>query len=158
MEDIKMYCLVRITSNDYREYRKAYSKIQYSFFKKGEEDYNIINTVTEGIQSCIKTKSEFLKHVEAKKNELYFFYVEDEIQGIAELIFDGEMCNILEFAVFKHGQGLGTALYEEILKIIKMHKSKKIILYCPFEGAQVFWYKKGFSIDKKWIYKKKVKY
>jgi len=76
-----LHRLVRITSNDYREYRRAYTRIEYSFFEKGK--------------------------------------------------------------------GLGTILYNEVLKIIKQHKCKRIELWCPFVGAQIFWRKKGFSLKTK---------
>lgn len=82
-----MHRIVRITSNDYRNYRRTYSKIEYSFFKKGEENPWITRTVREMIQGAIKGKGEFLDEVEDPERELYFFEVDNEIQGIFELIF-----------------------------------------------------------------------
>ena len=136
--------LVRITSDDYRNFRRAYSKIEYSFFKKGEEQPWITKAVREMTQGAIKTKMEFLEEVKDPNRELYFFVIDGEIQGIVELIFGKKECNIYEFAIFEKGKGLGTMLFQEVLSVIKEHKSKKIILWCPYEGSQIFWRKQGF--------------
>ena len=136
--------LVRITSNDYREFRRAYSKIEYSFWKKGEENRHLSKIIRETIQFAIKNKSEFLKDVEDPNKELYFFTVDGEIQGIVELIFSKGTCNIYQFAVFHHGKGWGSVLFQETLRVIKEHKVNKITLWCPYEGAQIFWRKQGF--------------
>ena len=151
-----MFRLIRITSEDYRNFRRAYSKIEYSFFKKGEENPWIAKQVREMTQWAIKTKMEFLDEVKNPNKELYFFEVDGEIQGITELIFSKKECNIYEFAVFQHGKGWGKILYEEILKIIQEHHSKKITLWCPYDGAQVFWIKQGFSPRPKGFFQKSV--
>lgn len=151
-----MYRLVRVTSNDYRNFRKAYSKIEYSFFKKGEEQPLINKQVREMIQFAIKGKGEFLNDIENPNNELYFLEIDGEIQGIVHLIFFNNVCNIYQFAVFEHFKGWGSLFYEEVLKIIKDHKCKRIILWCPYEGAQVFWKKKGFLPQPKFYFEKKV--
>ena len=151
-----MVRLIRITSDDYRNFRRAYSKIEYSFFKKGEENPWISKQVREMTQWAIKTKMEFLDEVKNPNKELYFFEVDGEIQGITELIFSKKLCNIYEFAVFEHGKGWGSILYEEVLKIIKEHGSKKITLWCPYAGSQVFWVKKGFSPRPKGFFQKSV--
>ncbi len=101
-----MYRLIRITSNDYRNFRKAYSKINYSFFLKGKEQPLLSKQINEMTQSAIKGKGEFLDEVEDPKNELYFFEMDGEIQGIVELVFfSNNVCNIYQFAVFKNGKG-----------------------------------------------------
>lgn len=151
-----MYRLVRITSNDYREFRRAYSKIEYSFFKKGEENPLISQAVREMIQSAIKGKGEFLDEVENPNNELYFFEVDNEIKGIVELIFSQNVCDIYQFAVFEHGKGWGTTLFKEVLTIIKNHNCKKITLWCPYEGAQIFWLKNKFSSKPNFFFERRV--
>lgn len=152
-----MYRLTRITSNDYRNFRRAYSRIEYSFFKKGEEQPGVAMQVRKMIQFAIKGKGEFLNWVEDSKNELYFFEIDGEIQGIVELVFSENVCDIHQFAVFEHGNGWGTLLYKEVLEIIKEHKCTKITLWCPYEGAQVFWRKQGFTPKPKFFFEKKVK-
>lgn len=96
-----LHRLVRITSNDYREYRRAYTRIEYSFFEKGK---------------AVPFNSDEMK----------------------EMMKEGIK-----------GKGLGTILYNEVLNIIKQHKCKRIELWCPFVGAQIFWRKKGFSLKTK---------
>ena len=151
-----MYRLVRITSNDYRDYRRSYEKIEYSFFKKGEEEPLLAQKVREMTKGAIKGKGEFLDEVEDSKRELYFFKNEnDEIKGIAILVFDSNICDIYQFAVFAKGKGLGTLLYNEILKIIKEHKPYKITLFCPYEGASLFWKKQGFKCKSEFFLEKK---
>lgn len=154
-----MYRLVRITSNDYRDYRRSYAKIEYSFFLKGEEDPWLAKKVKEFTQNQINTKGEFLDEVEDPKRELYFFKDEnDEIQGIAILIFDSNACHIYQFAVFEKGKGLGTILYNEIFKIIEERKPYKITLHCLFDGAKVFWKKLGFKEKANHIFEKKCRW
>ena len=148
--------LVRITSEDYRNFRRAYSKIEYSFFKKGEEQPWITKQVREMTEAAIKGKGEFLDEVENPKNELYFLEIDGEIQGIVELIFSQQVCDIYQFAVFERGKGWGTKFYEEVLKIIKEHNCKKITLWCPYEGAQFFWQKQGFSAKPKAFFEKRI--
>ena len=89
-----MYRLRRITPNDYRDFRRSYKKIEYSFFKKGEEQPGISQKVTEMIQFAIKGKGEFLDWVENPKHELFFFEINGEIQGITELVFSQNLCDI----------------------------------------------------------------
>lgn len=153
-----MYRLIRITSNDYRNFRRAYSKIEYSFFKKGEEQPEVVKTIMEMTKNSIKGKGEFLDEVENPNKELYFFKVDDEIQGIVELIFsqNSNSCNIYQFAVFEHGNGWGTIVYQETLKIIKEHNCKNISLWCPYEGAQIFWRKQGFFPKQNDIFEKRI--
>lgn len=151
-----MYRIIRVTSGDYRNFRRAYSKIEFSFFKKGEEQPHISAAIREMTQFSIKGKGEFLDEIENPKNELYFFEVDENIEGIAELIFDGKECNIYQFSVFQHGKGWGTIFYKEVLKIIKEHGCKKITLWFPYERAQVFWKKQGFSSKPKAFFERKI--
>lgn len=145
---VRLYRLVRITSDDYRDYRRTRAKVQYSFFPKGEEITGVAGLISKMTESEIPGKGDFLDLMEKDKNAFYFFKDEDEIKGIAELIFDDakHQCNICEFAVLQHGEGLGTILYQEVLKVIKERKATKIVLWCPFKGAQIFWQKMGFGV------------
>lgn len=140
--------LVRITSADYRDYRRTRAKIEYSYFPKGQEQPGIASMIRKAAESEIPGKGDFLDLMEKDKNAFYFLKDGDEIQGIVELIFNDQehFCNICEFAVLQHGEGLGTILYQEVLKVIKERKATKMVLWCPFEGAQIFWRKMGFGV------------
>lgn len=160
-----MYRLVRITSADYRDYRRTRAKIEYSYFPKGQEKPALASMIRKITESEIPGRGEFLDLVEKDKNAFYFLKDDDEIKGIAELIFtDAEqLCDICEFAVLQHGEGLGTILYQEVLKVIKERRATKILLWCPFEGAQIFWRKMGFKVkealsaDRGFIFGKRVR-
>lgn len=143
-----MYRLVRITSADYRDYRRTRAKIEYSYFPKGQEKPGMASMIRKITESKIPGKGDFLNLMEKDKNAFYFLKDDDEIKGIVELIFtDAEqLCDICEFAVLQHGEGLGTILYQEVMKVIKERGATKILLWCPFEGAQIFWRKKGFGV------------
>lgn len=140
--------LVRITSADYRDYRRTRAKVEYSYFPKGEEKPGVASLIRQVTESEIPGKGDFLNLMEKDKNAFYFLKDGDEIKGIAELIFDDAKheCNICEFAVLQYGEGLGTILYHEVLKVIKERKATKMVLWCPFEGAQIFWRKMGFGV------------
>lgn len=151
-----MYRLVRITSNDYRDYRRSYEKIEYSFFKKGEEEPLLAQKIREMTKGAINGKGEFLNEVEDSKRELYFLKDQnDEIKGIAILIFDNNSCDIYQFAVFEKGKGIGTLLYNELLKVIEEHKPHKLTLFCPYDGAIIFWKKLGFKQKSQFFFEKK---
>lgn len=139
--------LVRITQNDYRDYRRTYSQINYSFSRKGEQQLfpAQVEFVRKMASSAILGKGEFLDFVEKKENELYFFKDDDKILGIVVLIFTKNECKIHEFAVLEPLKGLGSELYDLVENVIRAHSLRNVLLFCPFEGAQVFWKKKGFS-------------
>lgn len=145
---MRLYRLVRITSDDYRDYRRTRSKVDYSYFPKGESHPVFEKIVRDACESAIPTKWEFLENIAAKDKAAYFFKDGDEIKGIVELVFTNNECNILEFSVLERGKGLGTIFYEEILKVIKEKRATKIILWCPFPGAQEFWRSMGFGVKK----------
>lgn len=138
--------LVRITSEDYRDYRRTYSQINYSFQRDGAgSDIVLEDSIRELCNSAIPGKGQFLDFVDNKNHELYFFKnADNKILGIAILLFSGKKCIIYEFAVLEPRKGLGSQLYELVLDVIKKHGIRDISLYCPFEGAQAFWKKKGF--------------
>lgn len=145
---MRLYRLVRITSADYRDYRRTRAKIEYSYFPKGQEKPALASMIRKITESEIPGRGEFLDLVEKEKNAFYFLKDGDEIKGIAELIFNDaeQLCDICEFAVLQHGEGLGTILYQEVLKVIKERRATKILLWCPFKGAQIFWRKMGFKV------------
>lgn len=140
------HCLVRLTSNDYRNFRKAYSRIRYSFSEKGKGNPAAEELACKfATETATRTRGEFLNDVEAPNREMYFFRIDGETQGYVELIFKGKVCDIYEFTVFEHDKGWGSILFEEALKIIKERGCVKIELWCPYEGAQIFWQKKDFK-------------
>ena len=163
---MRLYRLVRITSADYRDYRRTRAKIEYSFFLKGEEQPELAKMIREELAEIdILSKGNFLDLMEKDENAFYFFKDGDEIKGIAEIVFDDakHQCNICEFAVLQHGEGLGTIFYQEVLKVIKERKATQILLFCPFSGAQIFWWKMGFKVkevlpeDRGIFFKKRVR-
>lgn len=155
------HCLVRLTSNDYRNFRRSYSRIRYSFFENDEDDRAAVDLACRfATETSTRTRGEFLNDVESPNREMYFFMIDGEIQGFFELIFKDKVCEIFEFAVFDHKKGWGSILFEEAYNIIKERECLKIELSCPFEGAQVFWQKKGFKPfyrNKQLIFRKKVR-
>lgn len=155
------YCLVRLTSNDYRDFRRSYSRIRYSFFENEEEHHAAVELACKfATETATRTKGEFLDDVESSNHEMYFFKVDGEIQGYFELILKDKVCEIYEFSVFEHKKGWGSILYEEVYKLIKERGFIAIELACPFLGAQIFWQKKGFkSMYKKQqlIFRKRVR-
>lgn len=146
------YRLIRATSADYRIYRKAFEKIEYSFFRKGEEDSSRTKEIMKNTfnLSPILGKGEYLDLIESPSNEVYFFRVDGNVIGIVILVFSETICTIKNFSVFEHGKGLGTLMFQETLNIIKFHQSKKIVLWCPYDGAQIFWKKMGFRLKEKY--------
>ena len=140
------YRLIRATSADYRTYRRSYERIEYSFFRKGEENPSKSKEIMKETYEIypIYGKGKYLDLLEHPGFEIYFFEVNGEVQGIVELIFSEVVCTINNFSVFEHGKGLGTLLFQETLNIIRCHKSQKIILWCPYDGSQIFWKKMGF--------------
>ena len=139
------YCLVRLTSNDYRNFRDAYSRIVYSFCEKGKGGDKIAEAISAKIatDTSLRTRNEFLRDIQ--KREMYFFQIDGENQGFVELIFNEKLCTIQEFSVFERDKGWGSILLEETMRLIKERGCLKIELWCPFPGAQVFWQKKGFK-------------
>lgn len=137
--------LIGITENDYREYRKNFSKVEYSFARRGEIFPVPMKLIHEASMIGILGKGDFLDVIKDPKYALYFYKSDDsETIGITSLMFKGETCTIAEFSVFEHLNGLGTKLYEEVAKLCRKRGIYNIELWCPFEGAQEFWKKMGF--------------
>ena len=138
--------LIRATSTDYRTFRRAYERIEYSFFKKGEEKPSFAKEIMKETYDIapIYGKGEYLDLLESPGFEIYFFEIDKEVMGIVELVFSETECNIRNFSVFEHGKGFGTIMFQETINIIRSHKSQKITLWCPYIGSQFFWKKMGF--------------
>ena len=136
-----MYRLIRITSDDYR---RAYSRIAYSYMPRGQENPMLSNKVREMTVSRVIGEGGFLDMVENPDNEFYFLKSDDQIIGLTELNFSLKSCTITNFAVFEQGKGIGTILCQETKRVIQEHGIRNVELWCPFAGAQIFWKKMGF--------------
>lgn len=152
-----MYRLVRMTSRDYRDYRRTATKIEYSYFPKGNEIPGISQKIREMTEFAVMGKGDFLNIVEKPDMEFYFLKEEDKIVGITELVYSNSACMIATFAVLEKGKGLGTILYQETAKVIKERKVAIMEAWCPFAGAQIFWKKMGFRNKRGNIFTKKVR-
>lgn len=152
--------LVRITKNDYKDFRRAFVNVTYSMGRNDFSQKILLPKQTPYI-SCVLGKGEFLDQIEKPENEFYFFKDSNEqIIGILLMIFNNRTCKISEFAVFEQNKGLGTELYNLALEIMKEKYIKLIELWCPFPGAQEFWKKLGFTkkFDDKFSFEKVVKF
>lgn len=148
--------LVRITDNDYRDFRRSYSKITYSMNKRGEPaqvSEDEVRDVSNNFLNGIIGKGDFLEIMaQPEKYELYFFKNDvEEIIGVLSLVFSDKSCYIAEFAVFDRGKGLGTELYTLALEKMRPHNTRLIELSAPppFAGSREFWKKLGFTLKYK---------
>ena len=141
---VTMY-LSTITENDYREYRKCFTKVKYSITKKGEPLSYPIGLLHDSYMNVILGKGDFLDVVKNPQNSLFFYKDDtDETIEIVFLTFKGKICTIAEFSVFDHFNGNGTKLYKEVANLCREKGVYDIELWCPFEGAKEFWKKMGF--------------
>ena len=143
--------LVRMTKDDYRDYRRTYMSVNYSYQPRG---CPIKEKLPEGVHEFYKElvfgKGEFLNMIEKSIFEFYFYKDENEkIIGYVILSFSENKCTIEHFAVLEEGKGIGTDLFQKTLEIIKAKKIKHVVLWCPFKGAQEFWKKMGFRQNSK---------
>lgn len=140
-----MSYLIGITENDYRDYRKNLSKVEYSFARRGEILPIPLDKIRKATNFTILTKWEFL---EVMKDPKYSFYLykndEGKTIGLVFLKFTGKTCTIVEFSVFEHLKGLGTKLYEEVADLCRERGVYELELWCPFNGSKEFWKKMGF--------------
>lgn len=141
-----MVHLVRITNTDYRDYRRSYAKIEYSFRTKDEPEFVIPEgEKKEYMDAAILKKGEFLDELEKPGVEMYFIKNEaEEIVGIITFDAEGKRCIIGMFAVFPKGEGIGTEALNLLKDLLKSKGVKIVRLVCPFNGARVFWEKQGF--------------
>ena len=156
------YCLVRLTSDDYREFRRAYSKLVYSIYDKKMMLYPLEEQITRrALEEEMRTRTMFRNDVESTERELYFFQKDGENVGFVELAFHKGKCDIVEFFVFERYKGYGTIMWNETLKIARVRKPSRIELWTPYMGAQIFWKKMGFDtvyINGVKCYRKKLRY
>lgn len=156
------YCLIRLTSDDYREFRRAYNKLVYSIFDKSVKLYFMENDITRrALEKEMRTKSQFIQHIESQDREMYFFKKDGETIGFVEFSFHKGKCDIVEFFVFERYKGNGKIMWDEALKIARNRKPSRIELWTPYTGAQIFWRKMGFEtvfINGVQCYRKKMRY
>ncbi len=138
--------LVRLTQNDYRDYRRTCSKISYSFHRDGDDpEFIPYELIRELSNKEIMGKGDFLNFIESSNIEMYFLKNSDEqIIGFVCFKFSDKDCYIAEFAVFEKRKGLGSELFELSKDIMKARGCNSISLSCPFLGSQEFWRKMGF--------------
>jgi hypothetical protein len=137
--------LVRITNQDYRDYRRSYAKIEYSFSLKGERQFTISKEMKRLTDASILKKGEFLDMIEMPQFELYFIKNEqDEIIGITTLTVEPKRAIIDMFAVFEKEQGIGKEAFVLVKDLLKSKGVRLVRLICPFDGAKEFWKKQGF--------------
>lgn len=140
------YCAVQLTSNDYREFRRAYSKLVFSIFDKRALMYQMENQVTrKALEKEMRTKSKFIEDLEAPDRTMHFFKKGEETIGFFELSFHKGKCDIVEFFVFERYKGYGTLMYKEAEKVARERKASRIELWTPYIGAQIFWTKMNFQ-------------
>lgn len=149
--------LMRITDRDYREYRRNFSKIEYSFLKKGDVTPLPTKLIHDASMVGILSKYEFLKIVQDSRYAFYLYKNDnDEIIGVTSLLFKGRTCTIMEFCVFEHFQGLGRKLYEQVAEVCRERRVYELELWCPFDGAQEFWKKMEFYEKKETFFYKRI--
>lgn len=140
-----MSYLIGITENDYREYRKNFSKVEYSFARRGEVFPVPMKQIREVTNVTILKKWEFLEVMKDPKYAFYFYKNDEgETIGIVFLKFTGKTCTIAEFSVFEHLKGLGTKLYQAVANLCRERGIYELELWCPFNGSKEFWKKMGF--------------
>ena len=156
------YCLVRLTSSDYREFRQAYSKLVYSIYDKAALMGHIEKAVSfHALEKEMRTRSQFIRDIESQDREMYFFKKNGETIGFVELSFHKGKCDVVEFFVFERYRGYGTIMWNETMKVASVRKPTRFELWTPYAGAQTFWKKMGFCtvyINGVMCYRKKMRY
>ena len=140
------YCLVRLTSDDYREFRRAYNKLVYSIYDKAKLMYLVENQVTrKALEKETKTRTKFIEDANSQEREMYIFKKDGEAIGYVEFAFHKGKCDIVEFFVFERYKGYGTIMWNEALKVARLRTPSRIELWTPYAGAKIFWSKMGFQ-------------
>lgn len=156
------YGIVRLTSDDYREFRRIYSKLVYSIYDKASMLYFLENKITrQALEKEMRTRSKFINDLESQDRVMYFFKRDEEIIGFFELSFHKGKCDIVEFFVAERYRGYGTIMWEKALDVARERKPSRIELWTPYIGAQIFWSKMGFEtvyINGVKCYRKKMRY
>ena len=144
-----MSYLISATEEDYRDYRKAYLTVRYSFEVKGDKSGG---TYTESIYNMYKevvlSKRKYLSLIKNPKKHLYFFK-NNENKNIGYLLYSTTTytCFIEQFAVFEQDKRHGTEMFLKLLEILRENEIRHIELWCPFSGAQEFWQTMGFHLQ-----------
>lgn len=156
------YCLVRLTSDDYREFRRAYDKLVYSIYDKAKLLYFLENQITrKALEKEMRTRSQFIRDIEFQEREMYFFKKDGETIGFFELAFHKGKCDVVEFFVFERNKGYGTIMWNKALEVARKRTPSRIELWTPYVGAQIFWTRMGFQtvyINGVLCYRKKMRY
>lgn len=159
-----MYRAIRVTTDDYRDFRKASSKMVFSIYDKKDvlRAYPMEVAVSrKAFEASIRTRSKFIEAVLEPEREMYFFLKDDEQIGFFELYYHKGKCDIVEFFVFDRYHGHGTEMWNCAVGMIKEHKATRVELWSPYRGAQIFWEKMGFervTINGVLCYRKKLRY
>lgn len=159
-----MYRAIRVTTDDYRDFRKASSKMVLSIYDKKDllRVYPMEQVVSKrAFEESIRTRTKFIQDVLEPNREMYFFLKDDEQIGFFELFYHKGKCDIVEFFVFDRYHGHGTHMWEIAMEMIKARKPSRVELWSPYRGAQIFWEKMGFekiTINGVLCYRKKLRY
>lgn len=143
-----MYRAIRVTTDDYRDFRKASSKMVFSIYDKKDllRAYPMELAVSrKAFEESIRTRSKFIQDLSEPGREMYFFLKDDEQIGFFELSYHKGKCDIVEFFVFDRYHGHGTKMWEIAVGMIKDRKASRVELWSPYRGAQIFWEKMGFE-------------
>lgn len=141
------YCLIRLTPDDYPEFRRIYSKLVYSIYEKTSMLYFLENKITRlALEKEMRTRTVFKADLASEDREMYFFKRDDEIIGFVELSFHKGKCDIVEFFVSERYRGYGTIMWEKTMEVASVRKPSRFELWTPYAGAQMFWSKMGFQI------------
>lgn len=140
--------LSTITENDYREYRKCFTKVKYSITKKGEPLSYPMGLLHDSYMNVILGKGDFLDVVKNPQNSLFFYKDDtDETIGIVFLTFKGKICTIAEFSVFDH------------LRVMELSYTKKLPIFVVRKASMISNFgahsKELKSSGKRWDFMKK---
>lgn len=156
------YCIVQVTSEDYRDVRRMYDKLIYSIYDQKAMLYFLEDYITRiALETNMRTKTQFIADLESGRREMYFFKKDEDNIGFFELSFHKGKCDVVEFFVIERYKGYGTLMWNEAMKVIRERRPSRIELWTPYIGAQIFWTKMGFKtfyIDGVLCYRKNMRY
>lgn len=145
---------------DYEEFLKYYTQIEYSYFKDGDKIPNqeertlFITMMSEMI--CSRNVSKLGYKELLKQGEIYLYHTESgEVKGITLITPSKSRKNLIiqEFYVLREyqRQHIGTKMYQDFLRFLKEqgYGRVNIELQCSFEGAEEFWKSLGFKKSSK---------
>lgn len=155
---VTMPYLISLTKDDFREYRKEFGKVEYSFTKKGEPPLMEAGLIKQLSMTALMNRNDYNQIMDSPRSTLYLFKSDEDNQtiGVLAVTFDKKICTISEFCVFEHFKGLGTKLFEEVCALCREKGTYEIELWCGFPGSQEFWKKLGFYERKPFIFYKRI--